>query len=176
MNYSRDHLLLDQLIAQNKPAEVKTRSPDRNSEEDEQEDDEHFGGGAANPGNEPGSAEPEDAPPPYTEEELAEAGNIKYAEPSIEAVQSTGLRCPVVIPQRRPGSKTRGFIRAYAPVLADFDIDQETFLGFLKAFHKASQVCRKLLSLYAEGTWDRWWSLRSAQWLTTVLWGRRHLS
>lgn len=47
----------------------------------------------------------------------------------------------MVIPQRRPGSKTRGFLRAYAPVLADYEIDQETFATFLKSFHKASQVC-----------------------------------
>ena len=130
---------------QNNATEFKTRSPDRNSDDDEQQDDEHFGGAAA---NEPGSAEPEDAPLPYTEEELAEVGDIKYAEPNIEVVvQSTGLRCPIVIPQRRPGSKTRGFIRAYAPVLADFDVDLEMFLGFLKGFYRASQVCWNILSL-----------------------------
>ena len=50
------------------------------------------------------------------------------------------LPCPVIIPQRRPRTKSRGFVRAYAPVLADCGIDQDTFLEFLKTFHKASQV------------------------------------
>ena len=50
------------------------------------------------------------------------------------------LPCPVIIPQRRPRTKSRGFVRAYAPVLADCGVDQDTFLEFLKTFHKASQV------------------------------------
>lgn len=50
------------------------------------------------------------------------------------------LPCAVIIPQRRPRTKSRGFVRAYAPVLADCGIDQGTFLEFLKTFHKASQV------------------------------------
>ncbi|KAL9581214.1 MAG: hypothetical protein Q9203_005986 [Teloschistes exilis] len=47
---------------------------------------------------------------------------------------------PIIIPQRRPGTKSRGFVRAYAPVLEEHTIDQETFLGFLKSFHKAAQA------------------------------------
>ena len=50
------------------------------------------------------------------------------------------LPCPVIIPQRRPRTKSRGFVRAYAPVLADCGIGQDTFLEFLKTFHKAIQV------------------------------------
>lgn len=50
------------------------------------------------------------------------------------------LPCPVIIPQRRPRSKARGFVRAYAPVLNDCGIDQETFLKFLKSFHQSSKV------------------------------------
>ncbi|KAL8663569.1 MAG: hypothetical protein Q9202_003757 [Teloschistes flavicans] len=47
---------------------------------------------------------------------------------------------PVIIPQRRPGTKSRGFVRAYAPVLEEHNIDQDTFLGFLKNFHKTAQA------------------------------------
>ena len=47
------------------------------------------------------------------------------------------LPCPVVIPQRRPGTRHRGFVRAYAPVLNEASIDQETFMDFLKGFDKA---------------------------------------
>lgn len=49
------------------------------------------------------------------------------------------LPYPVILPQRRPGTKRRGFIRAYAPDLAACGIDQDTFLRFLKNFHKSSQ-------------------------------------
>ncbi|KAI9792651.1 MAG: hypothetical protein M1835_007712 [Candelina submexicana] len=47
------------------------------------------------------------------------------------------LPCPVILPQRRPENKARGFVRAYAPVLSDCGIDQATFLDFLDSFDKA---------------------------------------
>ena len=50
------------------------------------------------------------------------------------------LPCPVIVPQRRPRDKKRGFVRAYAPVLEDCGIDQATFLDFLKTFHDASKA------------------------------------
>ncbi|CAK4031601.1 Hypothetical predicted protein [Lecanosticta acicola] len=49
------------------------------------------------------------------------------------------LPCPVIIPQRRPRTKARGFVRAYSPVLENCGIDQATFMKFLKNFHKSSQ-------------------------------------
>jgi len=60
-------------------------------------------------------------PPAYTP---SETGQVKGRLP-----------CPVILPQRRPRDKKRGFVRAYAPVLADCGIDQATFLDFLKTFH-----------------------------------------
>lgn len=48
------------------------------------------------------------------------------------------LEFPVVIPQRRPQSKKRGFIRAYAPDLANMGIDQATWLDFIETFNEAS--------------------------------------
>ena len=58
------------------------------------------------------------------------------------------LPCSVIVPQRRPRDKTRGFIRAYAPVLSECGIDQTTFLQFLETMDKASKVglCRKSLT------------------------------
>ena len=50
------------------------------------------------------------------------------------------LPCPVIIPQRRPRDKTRGFIRAYALVLENCGIDQSTFMDFLKTFHAACKA------------------------------------
>lgn len=53
----------------------------------------------------------------------------------------TPLPCPVIIPQRRPRAKQRGFVRAYAPLLGECSgIDQDTFLTFLNNFYKASQA------------------------------------
>lgn len=46
----------------------------------------------------------------------------------------------MIVPQRRPGTKTRGFVRAYAPVLADSDVSQEVFLQFLHDLHKNAQA------------------------------------
>ncbi|KAJ5159788.1 uncharacterized protein N7482_006792 [Penicillium canariense] len=54
--------------------------------------------------------------------------------------QPQRLPYPVIIPQRRPGAKKRGFVRAYAPVLADQGISQDAFLKFISDFHKASQA------------------------------------
>ncbi|KAJ5908467.1 hypothetical protein N7495_001149 [Penicillium taxi] len=50
------------------------------------------------------------------------------------------LERPVIIPQRRPRNKTRGFVRAYAPILADCGINQDTFLQFLLDFDRASKA------------------------------------
>ncbi|PIG81841.1 hypothetical protein AARAC_003683 [Aspergillus arachidicola] len=42
--------------------------------------------------------------------------------------------------RRRPGNKDRGFVRAYAPVLADCGINQDVFLNFLEDFFQASKA------------------------------------
>ena len=65
--------------------------------------------------------------------------------PSYQSVSSPyrilrPLPCPVIIPQRRPGDHSRGFMRAYAPVLADSGIPQATFLYFLKDFYDSSKA------------------------------------
>lgn len=48
--------------------------------------------------------------------------------------QLVSLPAPVVIPQKRPGARTRGFVRAYAPALADSGIDQKAWLEFMDGF------------------------------------------
>lgn len=50
------------------------------------------------------------------------------------------LPLPVILPQRRPKDRTRGFIRAYAPELEKRGIDQAMFLDFLHTFEKASEA------------------------------------
>ncbi|EON99223.1 putative fad binding domain protein [Phaeoacremonium minimum UCRPA7] len=53
---------------------------------------------------------------------------------------SRRLPFPVILPQQRPGTKTRGFVRAYAPVLSDSGINQASFLKFLKDLHTNAQA------------------------------------
>ncbi|KAK0947566.1 hypothetical protein LTR48_005484 [Friedmanniomyces endolithicus] len=62
------------------------------------------------------------------------------------------LPLPVIIPQRRPRNKTRGFVRAYAPVLADSGIDQATFLSFLDNFYKSSQASPVFTVIFISAT------------------------
>lgn len=70
---------------------------------------------------------------------LTDAFMAKHPVPEyISEAGKIGL--PVVIPQRRPKERHRGFIRAYAPVLATKGIDEATFLEFIETFDKASQA------------------------------------
>lgn len=46
---------------------------------------------------------------------------------------------PIVIPQRRPGAKARGFIRAYPPILENYGVPQDAFFTFLKNFQLAAK-------------------------------------
>jgi hypothetical protein len=65
---------------------------------------------------------------------------VAKCPPPPAMVAGGPLPCPVILPQRRPGAKGRGFVRAYAPVLAQAGIDQDTFLGFLNGWDDASKV------------------------------------
>ena len=86
----------------------------------------------------------------------AEDPKLKYgimAQPTVESFSAAvmakcpplnhptnPLQRPVVIPQRRPGARDRGFIHAYSPDLAEKGISQEVFLSFIQNFHAASQA------------------------------------
>ncbi|KAJ3577203.1 hypothetical protein NPX13_g3361 [Xylaria arbuscula] len=66
---------------------------------------------------------------------LAETFLQRHSVPAPESTQPLPL--PVVITQKRPGKRTRGFIRAYAPNLGDVGINEETFLEFIDDLNKA---------------------------------------
>lgn len=87
-------------------------------------------------------------PPPYSVNEdqlpqlaetfLQDHSSPPPAPPSPEG-QSPKLTLPVLITQRRPGKRSRGFVRAYAPLLNEVGIDQPTFLDFIDNLNKAVQ-------------------------------------
>jgi hypothetical protein len=58
--------------------------------------------------------------------------------PAINQKPLERLSLPVILPQRRPKDRSRGFIRAYAPMLEHCGIDQTTWLSFLDNFQKSS--------------------------------------
>lgn len=86
----------------------------------------------------------------------AEDPKLKYgmmAQPTIESFSAVvmakcpplnhptnPLQRPVIIPQRRPGARDRGFIHAYSPDLAEKGISEEAFMSFIQNFHAASQA------------------------------------
>ena len=68
---------------------------------------------------------------------------------SPDSKYTAELDCPVIIPQRRPGNRKRGFVHAYAPALADCGIDETTFSHFLKDLYRASQASKTLYAVDA---------------------------
>jgi hypothetical protein len=62
---------------------------------------------------------------------------IERCSSSPIANRDKRLALPVILPQRRPKTRSRGFIRAYAPVLDDMGIDRDTFLDFIDTINKA---------------------------------------
>ncbi|KAI9722176.1 MAG: hypothetical protein M1828_004859 [Chrysothrix sp. TS-e1954] len=50
------------------------------------------------------------------------------------------LQLPVILPQRRPRNKQRGFVKGYAPLLQEAGISQEVFLSFFEYFEEAIKV------------------------------------
>jgi hypothetical protein len=81
------------------------------------------------------------APPEYSVDALVE-GFVAHHPARLPASPAPigRLAAPVILPQKRPRSKGRGFVRAYAPMLADCGIDQSTFVEFLDTFDKSTHV------------------------------------
>lgn len=90
------------------------------------------------------------APPSYDEassgtpasaEEVANSFLRSHRLAPTASQKFQPLPCPVILPQRRPKDKTRGFVRAYPPLLGECSgIDQTTFLDFLKDFDRSSRA------------------------------------
>ncbi|KAL5334905.1 hypothetical protein BJX70DRAFT_391056 [Aspergillus crustosus] len=80
-------------------------------------------------------------------DQLTEQFMQDVSPPAYTPSSAPQLPYPVILPQRRPKDKKRGFIRAYAPVLEDFGIDQAMFLDFLETSNKACQATPWLYAL-----------------------------
>lgn len=89
--------------------------------------------------------------PERTVEDLVNDVAKMRADGQALASQSVRLPYPVIIPQRRPGAKGRGFARAYPPDLETRGIDQETFMKFLQNFEDAQQASPWLKALCMAG-------------------------
>ncbi|KAI8712346.1 hypothetical protein NCS52_01332400 [Fusarium sp. LHS14.1] len=68
-----------------------------------------------------------------------------------QADPNTKLALPVILPQRRPKDRGRGFVRAYAPVLEDVGINQETFLDLVDSFNKSLEPNPHLYAINLTG-------------------------
>lgn len=87
-----------------------------------------------------GEAESEEAT--IKKEELMIRDMLRMCGPPPQPVRR--IPCPVIIPQRRPRNKDRGFVRAYAPVLEECGIGQDVFVKFLHDWLIASKVRKSL--------------------------------
>lgn len=76
----------------------------------------------------------------HIEERIANKAGVSATSSPLSKKSMPKLPFPVIVPQRRPGTKTRGFVRAYPPVLEETGISQDAFLGFLKDLHTAAQA------------------------------------
>ena len=85
---------------------------------------------------------------PVPERTVSDLVHNVFAAPMPHQDHPTRLPHPVVIPQRRPGTKGRGFARAYPPDMEAFGVDEAAFLRFLQSFEDASQAAPWLQALY----------------------------
>ena len=99
-----------------------------------------------------------DEPPTYDDvvpsSSMAKSFNVDKKALSAPVHGVRPLPYPIILPQRRPGSKGRGFIQAYPPSIGEYKgIDQDQFLGFLKEFHQQSQASHifEVIIVGAEG-------------------------
>ncbi|KAK5282274.1 hypothetical protein LTR40_003562, partial [Exophiala xenobiotica] len=93
------------------------------------------------PSYEEASASASASATPASAEDVATSFLQSHKLTPTPSQQFQPLPFPVILPQRRPQDKSRGFVRGYAPILGECSgIDQQTFLDFLKDFDKSSKA------------------------------------
>lgn len=69
-------------------------------------------------------------------EQIIEWFKKRHPDPAGPISKTGRLPGPVIIPQKRPDMKSRGFVRAYAPALESCGVDKGAFLDFIEGFTK----------------------------------------
>ncbi|KEQ76381.1 hypothetical protein M436DRAFT_15008, partial [Aureobasidium namibiae CBS 147.97] len=88
--------------------------------------------------------EPDEPTDPVT---LAESFISRLPSSSPPHSPSRPLPYPIIIPQRRPSDRTRGFLQAYPPILATRSITSSTFLDFLCTFNTSTRATKWIAAL-----------------------------
>lgn len=84
---------------------------------------------------------PSSSQAPYRRPTAASLRQATYLSTSRnQSTHSGPLDLPIIIPQRRPENKSRGWAYVYAPSLAPCGINQEAFISFIIDFNKACQA------------------------------------
>ena len=123
----------DELIASGQAEAADTEAPTHELIEDED-----MGRDEADWALDEAAAEGEDEEPAVNNDDDIKSSKGRDSAAAKKSTQK--LPFPVILPQRRPGTKTRGFVRAYSPILQESGVSQDAFLGFLKDLHKAAQA------------------------------------
>lgn len=69
---------------------------------------------------------------------------IEAFPPPEEGTEVPKISMPIILPQRRPGSRLRGFVHAYAPVLEEAGITMEAFMSFHNWLDQSFRVSRSV--------------------------------
>ena len=86
----------------------------------------------SNPQGEPSPSQPA--------KDDADLATIFIREHGSTPITGQQLEMPVILAQRRPKNRSRGFVRGYAPMLEDVGIDEATWLDFLDKFDAATMA------------------------------------
>ncbi|KAJ4127841.1 hypothetical protein NW768_008119 [Fusarium equiseti] len=86
----------------------------------------------SNPQGEPSPSQPA--------KDDADLATIFIREHGSSPITGQRLEMPVILAQRRPKNRSRGFVRGYAPILEDVGIDEATWLDFLDKFDAATMA------------------------------------
>ncbi|MCJ1445879.1 MAG: hypothetical protein MMC23_006384 [Stictis urceolatum] len=117
------------------PAYSLTASSDDFDEEQWQLDD---AAASSNPSSPAPEVPKGNAAGPATITHLVTAFTTSHPIPPGSLGQTLSL--PIILPQRRPRDKSRGFVRAYAPLLSAIGIPEPTWLSFLASFDEAIRL------------------------------------
>lgn len=93
---------------------------------------------------------------PINEETLANDFLSRLEDYTLPSTHTADPLLPIVIPQRRPNDRSRGFVRAFAPQLQTRGVDQATFITFIETFNKSTQASKWIAALNLASIGTMW--------------------